>query len=539
MKRPNYLKGLRVLLAILIFIPILLFFVDFADVLPDRTSNLLRLQIVPALLGGAAGILVFQLVLALLFGRIYCSVICPAGVLQDIINRVFCFRKKKKNGSRRFRYHRPQNIFRYILLAATGIAAAAGFSGLLLLLDPYSNFGRIATNLFRPVVIWINNLLAEGLTLFDNYTLYHVTIGNLATAGVVAATIALVVFILMVVLRGRLFCNTLCPVGALLSLVSRYSFFRISFDKNACTHCGNCEHTCKAEAIDSRTLTIDTSRCVDCFNCVSSCAKGGLQYRFKPFFQQEAASADKAAGTPAASTSTATTSASASSHSRRTFLATGVTIASTLPVVSALAEASAQGKGKQTGKKHAKKWPPITPPGSLSLERFKDRCTACHLCVVQCPTHVLRPAGMEYGFDYLLKPRVAYIDSYCNYECTVCSEVCPNGAIKPLTKEEKATTQVGIATFFINRCIVNTEGTDCGACSEHCPTQAVHMIPFKGTLTIPAVDPDLCIGCGGCESICPVRPMRAIIIKSNTEHKFVEKIKQEEIKQIEVEDFGF
>lgn len=533
MKRPNYLKGLRVLLAILFFVPILLFFVDFADVLPDTTSNLLRLQIVPAVLAGALGILIFQLLLTLVFGRIYCSAICPAGVLQDVINRVFCFRKKKKNGSRRFRYHRPQNLLRYTLLAVTALTAIAGFTGLLLLLDPYSNFGRIATHLVRPVVVWGNNLLAEGLTHFDNYTLYHVTLSHSTGAALTAAAVALLVFIGMVVWRGRLFCNTLCPVGALLSLVSRYSFFRISFDKDACTHCGNCEHSCKAEAIDSRTLTIDTSRCVDCFNCVSSCAKGGLQYRFRPSFKPET----QAAGPAAAETAPKETAAAP--NSRRTFLATGVAVASTLPVVSTLAEASAPGKGKGRGKRHAKKWPPITPPGSLSLERFKDRCTGCHLCVVQCPTHVLRPAGLEYGFDYLLKPRVAYIDSYCNYECTVCSEVCPNGAIKPLTKEEKATTQVGIATFFINRCIVHTEGTDCGACSEHCPTQAVHMIPYKGTLTIPSVDPDLCIGCGGCESICPVRPMRAIIIKSNTVHKFVEKPRQEEVKQVEVEDFGF
>lgn len=147
--------------------------------------------------------------------------------------------------------------------------------------------------------------------------------------------------------------------------------------------------------------------------------------------------------------------------------------------------------------------------------------------------------GLEYGLDYMLKPRLAYISSYCNYECTVCSDVCPTGAIKPLTIEEKTTTQVGIATFFKGRCVVNTEEKDCGACAEHCPTQAVHMVPYKGTLTIPQINPDLCIGCGGCESICPVRPMRAIIVKSNVEHKFVEKPKEEEIKEIEVDDFGF
>ena len=108
-------------------------------------------------------------------------------------------------------------------------------------------------------------------------------------------------------------------------------------------------------------------------------------------------------------------------------------------------------------RKGRKKWPPLTPPGSISLERFKDKCTGCQICVVRCPSQVLRPTGLEYGLDYMLKPRLAYISSYCNYECTVCSDVCPTGAIKPLTIEEKTTTQVGIATFFKGRCVVNTE----------------------------------------------------------------------------------
>ena len=540
MKRRNYLKGLRVLLAILFFVPILLYFVDFAGVLPDSLHTLLHIQLMPAILGGMIGLIIFQFVLALLFGRIYCSTICPAGVLQDIINRLFCIGKKKKKGVRRFAYHKPLNWLRYPLLGITAVMAVFGFSGLCLLLDPYSNFGRIASNLFRPVVMWGNNGMADLLMKVDNYSLYHVTISTATTAGVVAAITILLIFILLVVFRGRLFCNTVCPVGALLSVFSRYSFFRISFDKEACTHCGNCEHTCKAEAINSQDLTVDTSRCVDCFNCVSSCAKGGLQYRFQPSVFKKETTADVAADTM--------NSAQTETNSRRTFLATGATIAASLPIVSAIAEGvekckedsscgTCEGKGK--GRKHGKKWPPLTPPGSLSLERFKDKCTGCHLCVTRCPSQVLRPTGLEYGFDFMLKPRLAYVSSYCNYECTVCADVCPTGAIKPLTKEEKITTQVGIATFFINRCIVKTEGNDCGACAEHCPTQAVHMVPYEGTLTIPKVDPDLCIGCGGCESICPVRPMRAIIIKPNVVHKFVEKPKEEEVKEVDVDDFGF
>ncbi len=522
MKRPNYLRGSRITLAILIFVPILLFFVDFADTLPDSLHVLLHLQLMPAILGGMAGLVIFQLALAILFGRIYCSVICPAGILQDIINRVFCIGRNKKRGARRFSYHRPLNVLRYAILTLTFVTALLGIAELCTLLDPYSNFGRMANNLFRPVVMWANNLLADGLARIDNYTLYHVTISNVTLFGVISALVALSVFIIMVVFRGRLFCNTLCPVGTLLSLVSRYSLFRISFDKEACTHCGNCERTCKAEAIDSKSLTVDTSRCVDCFNCISSCAKGGLRYRFRPSSGKEAEAerteAERQADAP---------------NSRRAFLAAGTAVAASLPIVSVIAE------GKRRSERHDRKWPPIVPPGAVSLDRFKDICTGCQICVARCPSHVLRPAGLEYGLDYMLKPRVAYIDSYCNYECTVCSEVCPTHAIRPLTKEEKATTQVGIATFFINRCIVKTEGTDCGACSEHCPTQAVHMVPYEGTLTIPQVNPDLCIGCGGCESICPVRPMRAIIIKANEVHKFVERPKEEEVKEVEIDDFGF
>ena len=520
MKKLNLLKGVRVLLALLFFIPILVFFVDFTGILPDRVHVLLHLQIFPAFLSSMWLLLIAQLLIAFVIGRLYCSTICPAGVLQDIINRIYCIGKKKSKGTSRFKYHRPMNLLRYVILALTLISALAGMLNLALLLDPYSNFGRIATNLFRPIIMWTNNGIAEVLMSMDNYSLYQVTISTVTTAGLISGLTAFVLFIGLTVWRGRIFCNSLCPVGALLSIASRYSLFRISINQESCIHCGLCERNCKAEAIDSKHMRIDTSRCVDCFNCLSACSNGSLQYKFNPTsvsFQKEnpaqLAEEDK-------------------SKSRRTFLATGATVIASLPIVPVLAE------GKRM-RKRRKKWPPVTPPGSLSLERFKDMCTGCHLCVTQCPSQVLRPAGLEYGLDYLLKPHMSYDNSYCNYECTVCADVCPTHALKPISVEEKTTTQIGVAHFFINRCIVHTENTDCGACSEHCPTQAVKMVPYKGTLTIPEVNPDLCVGCGGCESICPVRPMRAIIIKSNETHKHVEKPKQEEVKEIEVTDFGF
>ncbi|MCC8134375.1 MAG: 4Fe-4S dicluster domain-containing protein [Tannerellaceae bacterium] len=523
MKQSNYLKWLRVLLAALFFIPIFLLFVDFAVLIPTGVSGLLHAQIIPAFLGGFIGLFILQLVLGLVFGRIYCSTLCPAGVLQDIINHLFCIGKKKKNGIYRFKYTKPMNLLRYGLLGLTIVLAIFGVTELLVWLDPYSNFGRIGSSLFRPAVIWINNLLADVMMSMDNYTFYHVTIKTVTTASLVAAITILLTFMVMVIFRGRLFCNTLCPVGGLLSLVSRYSLFKISFDKHTCNSCGICERTCKAEAIDSKEMQVDISRCVDCFNCLGSCKKGSLQYRFTPSFRkatevQPVSSTDQMVNT------------------RRSFLATGATVAATLPVVSAVAKTMKSTDEDDVESRH---WPPVLPPGAINVERFKGKCTGCHVCVTKCPSQVLRPAGLQYGFGYLLRPYVSYHDSYCNYECTICSQVCPTHALKPLTVDEKVTTQIGIATFFIDRCIVNTEETDCGACSEHCPTQAVHMVPYKGTLTIPHVEPDLCIGCGGCESICPVNPDRAIIIKSNLVHQYVEKPPEEEALDIEIDGFGF
>lgn len=528
MKQSKILKGLRVLLAILFFVPIFLYFVDFANLLPESLHNLLHIQLVPAILAGIIWILIAQFLLVLVFGRIYCSVICPAGVLQDIINRIYCIGKKKKRGSRRFVFRKPLNWLRYGLLGLTAVFAIFGSIELLLLLDPYSNFGRIVSNLFRPLVMWGNNLIADGLMKFDNYTLYHVTVESITIPAVIAGGSILLLFILLVTLRGRLFCNTLCPVGALLSLVSRYSFLSINFDKNSCIQCGKCEKSCKAEAINVETMEVDNSRCVDCFNCVTSCSKNALHYNMNPMFSKHKL-VDKSA--PIESQK--------AFASRRSFLTTGITVASSIPIVTAIAQHASHGKKRAHGKEDNSNWPPITPPGSLSLERFKDTCTGCHLCVVQCPTHILKPAGLEFGLGYLLKPHLDYDNSYCNYECTVCSDVCPNHAIKPLTKEEKVTTQVGIAHFFKNRCIVEIDGTDCGACSEHCPTQAVKMVPYKGDLRIPKVEPEICIGCGGCESICPARPDRAIIVKANVVHQFASKPKVEEIKEIEVDEFGF
>ena len=146
---------------------------------------------------------------------------------------------------------------------------------------------------------------------------------------------------------------------------------------------------------------------------------------------------------------------------------------------------------------------------------------------------------MEYGLGGMLQPTMVFEKGFCNYDCTVCTDVCPTGAIRPLTVHEKHRTQVGYAVFIPENCIVERFGTDCGACAEHCPTQAVSMQPYKDDLAIPVVDASICVGCGGCEYACPAEPYKAIHVEGNPTQKQREEFDEtpQEIQQ--VDDFGF
>lgn len=267
------LHKIRLIIASVFFVLVTLLFLDFTGTVHHWLGWMAKVQFLPALLAMNVGVVLALLALTLVFGRVYCSVICPLGVLQDVISWIAG--KRKKN---RFSYSPALSWLRYGVLVVFVIALLAGVGSLVALLAPYSAYGRIASNLFAPLYQWGNNLLAYGAERMDSYAFYSVEVWM---KGASTLGIALFTFVLLVVLawrNGRTYCNTICPVGTVLGLVARFSWIRPVVDTTKCNSCGLCARNCKAACIDSKAHTIDYSRCVSCFDCIDKCRKGAMRY---------------------------------------------------------------------------------------------------------------------------------------------------------------------------------------------------------------------------------------------------------------------
>jgi ferredoxin len=502
------LKNLRISLEIIVFALIIIFFLDFTGTISNKFHLLEHLQFIPAIMAGSVAILVLLALLTLLFGRIYCSVICPMGILQDIIARISKKNKKRKQYS----YSKPKNVLRWVIVIALLAAFCSSFTLLIGLLEPYSIFGRITSHIFRPLYFSANNLLEKIFTSFGTYFFYKTNIFFDLTSFLTAA-ISLAAIGFFAWRNGRTFCNTICPTGTILGFLSKFSFVKINFNKEKCNQCGVCAAKCKASCINFKEQKIDYSRCVDCFNCIAACNKNALVFGGKNQSQKTAAV----------------------DVGKRKFIATGLLTAISIPLLLAQSREFIL----KSGEKIRTRKTPLSPPGSQSHNRLLNKCTACHLCISKCPSHVLKPAFMEYGIGGMMQPVMTFEHGYCNYNCTNCSEVCPNGALVPLTKQKKHETQTGTVQFNREICVVVKNENNCGACSEHCPTQAVKMVPYKNGLTVPQIDAALCVGCGGCEFICPVRPYRAIFIEGNAVHQTAVIQNNENEKSTVITDFGF
>ena len=270
------LKKIRVILAVLFFVAVTLLFLDFTGAIHHWLGWVAIIQFLPAVLAINLVVIIALLVLTILFGRIYCSVICPLGVFQDGVANLS---KKGKKG--KYSYSKELKWLRYGVFALFVIALIAGLNSLVALLAPYSAWGRIVQNFLAPVWQWGNNLFASIAEKHESYAFYTKEVWLKSLPTFIIAAVTLVAIVILAWKNGRTYCNTICPVGTTLSFFSRFAMFRPVIDASKCKSCHLCEHKCKAACIDiDGGKKIDYSRCVDCFNCIDNCKFDALHYRF-------------------------------------------------------------------------------------------------------------------------------------------------------------------------------------------------------------------------------------------------------------------
>ena len=494
------LRKIRIALATVMFIGITLLFLDFTGTMHHWVSWMPKIQFLEAVLALNVVVIVALLVLTLVFGRIYCSVICPLGIMQDIFG--WLGKKAKKN---RYTYSKQKHALRVLFFGFMLISIVLGGGTIVQLLAPYSAFGRICTNLLQPVYMAGNNVLAAIAEHYDSYAFYHTNVWMRALPSLIISIVTLGILAVLAWRNGRTYCNTICPVGTALSVFAKFSWLKVHFDVDKCKNCSLCTKNCKAACIDYKTHTVDPLRCVVCGDCIKSCKFGALKYGHGGNGQPSE---------PNKSNEPVDTS-------KRTFL-----LSSALVATAAMAQQKDKimdgGLAEIEDKVAPKRQTPIMPPGARSKQNFEKRCTGCQLCISECPNEVLRPSA---DLWHLMQPTMSYERGYCRPECNRCSEVCPAGAILPLKHEDKASTQIGHAVWIKKNCIPLTDGVECGNCARHCPVGAIEMVPSdpddEASPYVPAVNEARCIGCGACENLCPARPFSAIYVEGHEVHKEV------------------
>jgi polyferredoxin len=457
----------RIVIAALFFIVITLSFISFSAGKLPFSPTVEKFQFGPALMAlfvGSALPLILLLILTLILGRVYCSFLCPLGIWQDIVIWIADRIKSKKQ--RKYNYRPAHNTLRYLILGVVTAALIAGISYPFAFLDPYSIFGRIVTS-------------------FNPYTSFAIW----------SFVVALMFFLLVTILsafRGRLYCNTICPVGSFLGLVSSHSMFRLAIAEKQCIGCSLCGKKCKAQALDTVTRTIDYSRCVMCFDCTVSCKGKAITLKYAWGRAKRDKKSSESKGDPE------------SAGRRNALIALG-----TLGLVAASRKWGSQFHSSPVSGAEGTPDVHFLPPGARNLEHLKEHCTACHACVAACPSKIIRPSITQHGIDGFLMPLLSFDEDYCRFDCNKCSNVCPNGALMPLTLNEKRSVRIGMVKFVAKNCLVFRDDQVCGKCGEVCPTDAIKLQEHKRKpgLFFPVVNSDLCIGCGGCTSVCPAEPL--------------------------------
>ena len=357
------------------------------------------------------------ILLTFLFGRIYCSTVCPFGIIQecfDILYKKLAKKKKKNPPQKNYKY-------KYIVAFVSFGVLLGGSTVLIRYTDPYT----IALSAF-------------SLSIF----------GIILTTGV----------LILVFFKNRFFCTNICPVGAILGLIAKYSLFKIKMNKNDCVACGVCARSCPCGCIDIKEGTVDNEICVKCLKCIRVCPQNAMNFEFekrkikKPEFNPTRREVLIGLGTTGAFLS---------------LVAVGVSFSKNLAK-----------KIKNV----------ILPPGAENANRMANKCLNCNLCVNNCPTKILVKANKDFSSVHIDYSKG---DGYCEYNCNNCGKVCPTGAIKRLQIQDKQVVRIAIAT-------IGEKCNRCGVCEIECPTGAIEKLE-DGSYK---VDGTKCIGCSRCQASC-------------------------------------
>lgn len=500
------LKKIRVTIAIVVAATFTFLFIDYAGVLPN--TLLTHFQFVPALMTALSFSvlpLLLLIVITLLFGRIYCSVLCPLGIEQDFVAWLSKLLLKVFKRNKKYSYSKPKTALRWSIFGTFAISLIVSFTFIVGILDPYAQFGRIATHLFKPVYLFLNNILADYFEYTEDYYILPVKITIISTFSFVIAVVSFLVTTVLAALYGRTYCNTICPVGTLLGLLSKFSLLKININDEKCNSCGLCAMKCKSSCIDTKNNTIDHSRCVECFNCINVCNKNAISYSISRNKKRQITAGNNTENT--------------NGVAKRQLIK--MSLAATLGTL--LVPSIIKSQNNKIKNLAPTRRIPVTPPGSISHQHLTKYCVSCHLCIAKCPQGVIKPSENELGLSGKMQSVLDFSDGYCT-NCAVCAEVCPTHAIIGLGNI-KEQTQIGFAVFDEERCVVTTKNISCGKCAEVCPTNAITMVKSKRTkFTIPQVDKTKCIGCGKCEYFCPTKSInnkKAIWVQGNKVHSTI------------------
>ena len=431
-------------------------------------------------------------VLTFFAGRFFCGWLCPLGTALDAAD-VIAFRKRKVESvlrqaqdEQRAGRTRARNV-KYYVLAAILIAAVLS-AQVAYLVDPITIITRAFTFAVYPIVqlgmrsVASTDFAADRMPFLAQNAYFPSDVQYFFRLNFFAAAVFVAILALNSISR-RYWCRNLCPLGALLGVLSKASLIRRQVD-STCTKCSKCIPDCKMGAILDDPTQYQAPECIYCYNCTHVC--------------------------PTLATRLAPTTRSEGYHSeldlnrRRTVQALGVGA-----LVAVLGKTNVAAKASRVGKVKTSSELLIRPPGALPEDEFVNRCIRCSECMKVCPTGGLQPALTEAGFAGLWTPVLVPKIGECTQNCNLCSQVCSSKAIEPFEIPEKSYIYIGRAVIDRSSCIVWNSDKQCLICDEHCSYHAVHWKKVDGVKR-PFVDEHKCVGCGICENACPIQPVAAI-----------------------------